>query len=170
MIYFFDTLNFDLFLSLKDISYRQYRGESWFFFKSNLTNSVLWLEFLDHLHLLNDTGFPGGSDGKESACNVGDPGSIPGEDDPLEKGMVTHSSILAWRIPWTEEPGGLQSRGVTELGTTEQLTLSLSMVQLDFNLSHCHWFSICFLLLLSHLLLDYLNIILWFYFICFLVY
>ena len=34
-----------------------------------------------------------------------------GHDDPLEKGMVTHSSILAWRIPWTEEPGGLQSMG-----------------------------------------------------------
>ena len=34
-----------------------------------------------------------------------------GQEDPLEKGMVTHSSILAWRIPWTEEPGGLQSIG-----------------------------------------------------------
>ena len=34
-----------------------------------------------------------------------------GQEDPLEKGMATHSSILAWRIPWTEEPGGLQSRG-----------------------------------------------------------
>ena len=33
-------------------------------------------------------------------------------EDPLEKGMATHSSILAWRIPWTEEPGGLQSRGL----------------------------------------------------------
>ena len=34
-----------------------------------------------------------------------------GQDDPLEKEMATHSSILAWRIPWTEEPGGLQSMG-----------------------------------------------------------
>ena len=34
-----------------------------------------------------------------------------GQEDPLEKGMATHSSILAWRIPWTEEPSGLQSRG-----------------------------------------------------------
>ena len=33
-----------------------------------------------------------------------------GQEDPLEKGMATHSSTLAWRIPWTEEPGGLQSR------------------------------------------------------------
>ena len=36
----------------------------------------------------------------------------PGWDDPLEKRMATHSSILAWRIPWTEEPGGLQSVGL----------------------------------------------------------
>ena len=35
-----------------------------------------------------------------------------GREDPLEKGMATHSSILAWRIPWTEEPGGLQSMGL----------------------------------------------------------
>ena len=46
-----------------------------------------------------------------SAGDVRDTGSIPGSEDPLEKGMATHSSILAWRIPWTEEPGGLQSRG-----------------------------------------------------------
>ena len=46
-------------------------------------------------------GFPGGSDGKESTCTVGDLGSTPGWEDPLEKGMATHSSILAWRIPWT---------------------------------------------------------------------
>jgi len=51
-------------------------------------------------------GFPGGSDGKESASNAGDPGLIPGVGKiPLEKAMATHSSILAWRIPWTEEPG-----------------------------------------------------------------
>ena len=94
-------------------------------------------------------GFPGGSAGKESACNAGDLGEIPGSgrswrrdrlptpeilgflvaklvknppampeswvwslgwEDPLEQ--ATHSSILAWRIPWTEEPGGLQSLGL----------------------------------------------------------
>ena len=44
------------------------------------------------------------------------------QDDPLEKGMATHSSILAWRIPWTEEPGGLQSMGsLKELDETERL-------------------------------------------------
>ena len=51
--------------------------------------------------------FPSDSVRKESACNAGDPGSIPGCKDPLEKEMETYSSILAWRIPWTEEPGGL---------------------------------------------------------------
>ena len=44
-----------------------------------------------------------------------------GQEDPLEKGMATHSSILAWKIPWTEEPGGLQSTGLQKLDTTEQL-------------------------------------------------
>ena len=51
----------------------------------------------------------GGSDGKESACSAGDLGSIPGLENPLEKEMATHSSIPAWRIPWTEEHDGLQS-------------------------------------------------------------
>ena len=40
-----------------------------------------------------------------------------GWEDPLEEGMVTHSSILAWKIPWTEKPGGLQSMGVTKSQT-----------------------------------------------------
>ena len=60
-------------------------------------------------------GFPGGSAGKEFACSIGDPGVIPGLEDPLEKQMATHSSILAQRILWTEQHGrlhfmGLQSR------------------------------------------------------------
>ena len=45
-----------------------------------------------------------------------------GQEDPLEKGMATHSSILAWRIPWTEESGGLQSMGHRESDMTEWLT------------------------------------------------
>ena len=45
-----------------------------------------------------------------------------GQEDPPEKEMATHSSILAWRIPWTEEPGGLQSMGRKELDTTAQLS------------------------------------------------
>ena len=42
-----------------------------------------------------------------------------GQEDPLEKGMATYSRLLAWRIPWTEKPGGLQSMGLQELDTTE---------------------------------------------------
>ena len=56
--------------------------------------------------------FPGGSDGKESACNAGDWVRSLGQEDPLEKGMANHSSILAWKIPWTEELGRLQSMGL----------------------------------------------------------
>ena len=50
-------------------------------------------------------------DGKKSSCNAGDPGSTPGLEDTLEKGLAIHSSILAWRIQWAEEPGGLQFMG-----------------------------------------------------------
>ena len=58
--------------------------------------------------------FPGGSEGKESACHAGESGLMPGLGRSLEKGTATQSSILAWRIPWTEEPGGLQSMGRKE--------------------------------------------------------
>ena len=54
---------------------------------------------------------PGGSVVKNPPANAGDLGSILGGDDPLEKEMATHSSILAWEIPWPEEPGWLQSMG-----------------------------------------------------------
>ena len=64
----------------------------------------------------NIQGFPGGSYGKESACDAGDSGSIPGSGRSLEKGMATHSSILPWRIPWTEEPGMLQSMRLQRVG------------------------------------------------------
>ena len=58
-------------------------------------------------------GFKGGASGKEPACQCRRHKErwvrSLGQKDPLEKGVVTHSCILAWRIPWTEEPGGLQS-------------------------------------------------------------
>ena len=56
-------------------------------------------------------GFPGGSVVKNLPASAGDTGSIPGQEDPLEKEMATHSNILAWRIPRTEVPCGLQSIG-----------------------------------------------------------
>ena len=58
---------------------------------------------------------------KESACNEGDTGNvglIPGSGGTLQEEMATHSSILAWEIPWTEEPGGLQSMGSQESDMT----------------------------------------------------
>ena len=108
-------------------------------------------------------GFPDSSVGKESACNAGDPGSIPGSgrstgegigyplqysslvaqlvknplamqetwvrsldwEDPLEKGTVTHSSILAWKIPRAEEPGRLQSMGLLRVGHDWATSVSL---------------------------------------------
>ena len=69
------------------------------------------------LCVAKDGGFPGGSDGKESACNAGNPGLILMLRNPLEEAMATHSSTLPWRIPWTEESGGLQSTGVAKSQT-----------------------------------------------------
>ena len=51
------------------------------------------------------SGFPGSSAGREYSCSVGDLGSVPGLEDLLEKGTATYSSILAWRISWTEKLG-----------------------------------------------------------------
>ena len=66
---------------------------------------------------MKELGFPGDSNGKEFACDAGDPDLILGQEDPLEKRMASHSSILAWRIPWTEEPGELIVHGVTKSRT-----------------------------------------------------
>ena len=59
------------------------------------------------LYKLYQEGFPGSSDSEESACNTGNSGEPLGWEDPLEKGMATHSSILVWGLPWTKESGGL---------------------------------------------------------------
>ena len=56
-------------------------------------------------------GFPHSSDGKESVCNAGDLGSVPGLGRSPEEGNGSPLQILAWRSPWIEEPGGLQSMG-----------------------------------------------------------
>ena len=54
---------------------------------------------------------------RASAEDMRDDGFDPlGQEDPLEKGLATHSRILSWRIPWTEEPGGLQSMGSHRVG------------------------------------------------------
>ena len=83
-----------------------------------------WLEFMRDSQLeapswtvpkflmyRNGVGFPGGSDGKEPACNSGDLVWSLCQEDSLENRMATHSSILAWRIPWIEDPKRLKSMG-----------------------------------------------------------
>ena len=57
-----------------------------------------------------------GADSKASACNAETQVQSLGREDPLEKEMATHSSTLAWKIPWTEEPGRLQSMGLLRVG------------------------------------------------------
>ena len=76
-----------------------------------------WLVF-GKCHTENALGFPGGLDNKESACNAGDLGSIPGLGRSPGGGNATHSRILAWEIPWIEEPGGLQSMELQRISTT----------------------------------------------------
>ena len=73
-------------------------------------------KYKDHLgkkqRLVNNMGFLDSSNGKESVSNVGGLDSVLVSGGSLEKEIATHSSILAWRIPWTEEPGMLQSMGL----------------------------------------------------------
>ena len=73
---------------------------------------------------LSTRNFPGGSDGKASANNAGDQGSIPELGRSPGEGMATHSSLLAWKIPWMEEAGRLQSMGSQRVG--HNCTTSLS--------------------------------------------
>ena len=72
---------------------------------SGFPQGVYFLLFKTLSDIKQSGGFPRSSVGKESACNAGDLVQFLGWEDPLEKEMATHSSILAWRIPWTEEPG-----------------------------------------------------------------
>ena len=53
---------------------------------------------------------------KNPPAKAGDVGSIPGSEDPLEENMATHSGVLAWEIPWTEDPGGQQTIGSQRVG------------------------------------------------------
>ena len=69
-------------------------------------------------------GFPSGSVVKNTPANAGQAGLIPGSGRTLEKEMATNCSILAWEIPWTEEPGVLQYLGSQTAGTTSDLAHS----------------------------------------------
>ena len=74
-------------------------------------NVTFWLARFGFILVTLVMYYPGGSDSKESACSAGDSVQSLGREYPLEKVLATHSSILAWKIPWTEEPGRLQSMG-----------------------------------------------------------
>ena len=92
-------------------------------------------------------GFPGGSDGKESACQCRRHGFDPWVGKlPLEKEMATHSSILAWRIPCTEDPGGLQSMGLQRVrhdwATNTHIT---NIFFLSVSIMDCHRLNVCVL-------------------------
>ena len=86
------------------------------FFSGVLNCNTLTCPFIGSINISRSSKC-GGSDGKASAPNAGDPGSIPGSGRSLEKEMATHSSILAWRIPGTGKPGGLPSYGVAQSRT-----------------------------------------------------
>ena len=80
-----------------------------------------------------------------SSCNVGNPGSIPGSGRTPEKGMATRFRIPAWRIPWTEEPGGLQCMGLEESDTTWQRSHQHHHV----SISSCHVAPYCCIVVLE---------------------
>ena len=77
-------------------------------------NGVVLEKFYFYCKRIRD--FPGGSDGKLSAYNVRDLASIPGSGRSFGEGNGNHSSTLAWKIPWMEEPGRLQSVGLQRVG------------------------------------------------------
>ena len=89
---------------------------------TQLHDRGLWHAVFGLFYLLNKfpswiyEHFPGASNSKESTCNAGDQVSSLSQEDPLEEETATHSSILAWRIPWTEKPGRLPSMGLQRVG------------------------------------------------------
>ena len=87
------------------------------FLVGSLRSLITYLQgsFIIWIKIYLSLGLPRWLSGKESACNTGDTGLILVQEDPLEEEIVTHSSILPWENPWTEEPGGLQSTGCKEL-------------------------------------------------------
>ena len=81
---------------------------------------------------------------KNPPANAGDinKGSIPDQEDPLEEGMATHSSILVWRIPWTEEPSSLQSMGLQKVGDNwSNLAYTYTHTYLKYNFIYLSFIS-----------------------------
>ena len=84
-----------------------------FFMQQETLKNLLW-----HIKLLWIYSTPDVFSSKESTCNAGDVGFIPGSGRSSEEEMAMHSGILAWEIPWAEKPGELQSTGWQELEMT----------------------------------------------------
>ena len=74
------------------------------------------VSYMHHVVHHTPAGFPRDSAVKNPPADAGDVGLTPGSGDPLERGMATHFSVLAWGIPWTEEFDGLQSMGLQRVG------------------------------------------------------
>ena len=74
---------------------------------------------------------------KNLPANAGDTGSIPGLGRPLEEGMATHSSIIAWEIQWTEKPGGIQSKGLQRVLTGLSMHGGLGVAGVEGSWSCC---------------------------------
>ena len=104
----------------------------WFF---SCAFKIHWLPFMTAASLLS-VGFPGDSVVKNLPTNAGDTrevGSIPGSEDPLEEKMATHSSILAWSIPWTEKPGRSQRARHNWDMTEHMLSICFSQISSSFD-------------------------------------
>ena len=102
--------------------------------------SSLWAKFICLRGKISVRwGFHSNSGGKESTCNAGDLGLIPWLRRSLEKGTATHSSILAWKIQWTEEPGRLQSMGSQRARQTTYLPPEKSVCRSRSNSQNRTW-------------------------------
>ena len=88
-------------------------------------------------------GFPGGSEVKASACNAGNLGLIPGSGRSPGEGMATHSSILAWRIPWMEEPGGLHTVHGVAKSRTRLSNFTFTLIIIYFQMSKNNMVKYC---------------------------
>ena len=116
----------------------QYSGleNSMDFWVHGVAKSWIWLS---DFHMHHYWEFPGSSVAKNLPASAGNGGEWVrslDRDDPPEKGMASHCSILAWRIPWTEEPGGLQSMGSQRFGHNRS---DLACTHTCINILKCLW-------------------------------
>ena len=108
------------------------------------SNPPIYFQPDNHCYLFLIQGFLGGSEVKNLPIMQETQVWSLGWEDPLEKEMATHSSIRAWEIPWTEEPGGLQSIGVTKSGTQLSSWAGIYTVSLYSFTSKCKYILMLF--------------------------